>query len=137
MHFTYSTVAFQMCEILPHRDHTRMCTHTETGSVPELTSQGYSAILPAQGTESRSRSRASCHDTPRSWYREMPVTSPVLDNEECDAKPISHKHLPHCLEGDVGHLQGKQLEFRASLLIFVSLVTSTVPGTEQIIQRLH
>lgn len=49
MHFTYSTVAFQMCEILPHRDHTRMCTHTETGSVPELTSQGYSANTASTG----------------------------------------------------------------------------------------
>lgn len=49
----------------------------------------------------------------------------------------SHKHRPCCLEDYVFHLSGEQPEVRHSLQIFLSPLTSTLPGTQQTSQKVH
>lgn len=44
----------------------------------------------------------------------MPVSLPVLGNEDNDANSISHKHLPHCSEGYAVHLQEEHLSLETA-----------------------
>lgn len=53
----------------------------------------------------------------------------LRDMMPMDVRNGSPKHLPHCIEGYIFHLQGEQLELRDNLLIFICRVTSTMSGT--------